>query len=63
MINWALTLTIFVSLGGLQIGLYLGLRADLRDLATSLADVRDRLAGVEARLSSVERQLNIHPAD
>lgn len=57
LLNWAPLLTILVSLGGLQLGLYLGLRSDLRglgarvdNLGAGLADVRERLARVETKL-------------
>ncbi len=62
--QWGPLLTILVSLGGLiitaaglQVALYLGLRADLRYLAGALVDVRERLSGLEVRVGQLEARL------
>ena len=66
--DWAPLLTILVSLGGLQLGLYLGLRADMRSQNDSLrADMRSQsdelralgvgLAEVRERLASLETRV------
>ncbi|MCY4153849.1 MAG: hypothetical protein OXE97_04630 [Gammaproteobacteria bacterium] len=68
--DWAPLLTILVSLGGLQLGLYLGLRTDLRglgervdNLTGGLAEVRERLASLETRVGHIEARLPTSPTN
>ena len=72
--EWGPLLTILVSLGGLiisaagvQITLYLGLRADLRSQSSCIDHLADNLAAVHTelsqRLARVEAKLNIAPAE
>ena len=72
--EWGPLLIILVSLGGLiitaagiQITLYLGLRADLRAQSNRIANLADNLAAVHTelsqRLARVEAKLNIPLAD
>ncbi len=50
LIDWAPALTLLIGLGGLQLALYNGLRADLRDLTNQMTSIRERLARVETHL-------------
>ena len=63
--DWAPALALFIGLGGLQLTLYDGLRADLGgrmgrlevrldNLESGFTDMRERLARVEVRLDNLE---------